>query len=259
MATLRSEITRIHRMMKDAPIIHRGRWQGKDLTNNPAGATHELRHVLLSASLGTMDKDYYVQAVGPDMPWADEHFEERVGGKPLNPQPSEDGWAHTVAGNAAFKRDGKQHSHTYAERFWPKFANGAVEPHRGIRYQYGDLDDLVESMQKDPLNRQGILPMFFPEDTGSTHNDRKPCTVAYQFMRTGDDLDVTYFIRSCDYHRHFQNDIYFAIRLCMWMIIELRSRAGGDNWAKVKPGQLTMLITSLHIFRNDYITRFGHV
>lgn len=275
MATLKSEMYRIHGLMKTAPIIHRGKWQGKDLTNNPAGATHELRHVVLSADLGTMDKSYYITSVGPDMPWADVHFEERVGGIPLNPQPSEDEWAHTVGGNQEFKRDGKQHSHTYAERFWPKYAGKGekflgndqrgrprpgfgVDPIMGIRYQYGDLWDLVLSMKQDPFNRQGILPMFFPEDTGVTHNDRKPCTVAYQFMRTGDELDVTYFIRSCDYHRHFRNDVYFAIRLCIWMISELRTLDGGC-WAKVRPGRLTMLMTSLHTFRNDHIRIFGNV
>lgn len=256
MTTLRSEMTRIHNLLKLAPVIHRGKWQGKDLTNNPAGATHELRHVFLSAQLGTMAKDYYVMAIGPDLPWADVHFEERVGGVPLNPQPSEDSWDHTVKGNAEFKRDGKKHSHTYAERFWPKYAGGVNNSHRGIRYQYGDLSDLVLQLRRDPLSRQGILPVFFPEDTGITHDDRKPCTIAYQFMRTGDEMDITYFIRSCDYYRHFRNDVYFAIRLCLWILSELREH-DPDSWGKVVPGQLNMLISSLHIFRNDYISLYG--
>jgi thymidylate synthase len=97
------------------------------------------------------------------------------------------------------------------------------------------------------------LPIWFPEDTGSSHGGRVPCTLGYHFIRRDNVLHVVYFIRSCDYLRHFRDDIYLAVRKVMWIIKELQEIGGhSDSWMKVKPGTFTMHITSLHIFENEY-------
>lgn len=231
-----------------ARLIHRETWQGLSVQNKPDMATYELVGHSLIARLGNRDLNYYQRQIRPDLPWADDHFEERVSGKPLNPPPSEEWWPHAPTGNSAFKHEGI-FSHTYPERYWPKLA-GRPNPY-GIRYPYGDLQDLVELLQRTPLTRQAYLPVWFPEDTGNVLNVRTPCTLGYHFLVTADDeLDVTYYIRSCDLLRHFRNDIYLTVRLLLWIMDRL-------SWDKTKPGNLRMHITSLHCFRNDMLPLFG--
>ncbi len=101
----------------------------------------------------------------------------------------------------------------------PKYA--AEEPNStmfGIRYNYGDFGDVIRLLQREPFTRQAFLPMWFPEDTGSVHGERVPCTIGYHFMRRGNYLHIVYYIRSCDYLRHFRDDIYVACINLMWVL-----------------------------------------
>jgi thymidylate synthase len=153
-------------------------------------------------------------------------------------------------------RSDEKFSHTYMERFWPKKAwdedtrptNGK---HLGIRYEYGDLLDLIGLLSREPYTRQAFLPVWFPEDTGSTHGGRVPCTLGYHFIRRGNHFHMVYYIRSCDFFRHFRDDIYLGVRLLYWILnnLEIKDQKG---WRDVKPGIFTMHITSLHIFNNEY-------
>ena len=43
-----------------------------------------------------------VDEIKPNLPWADEHFDERVGGQPLNPPPSHVRWPFAQKNNAQF-------------------------------------------------------------------------------------------------------------------------------------------------------------
>jgi hypothetical protein len=43
----------------------------------------------------------------------------------------------------------------------PAYDESAI--HRGIYFPYGDLNDVVEELLRDPTTRQAILPVFFPE------------------------------------------------------------------------------------------------
>jgi thymidylate synthase len=88
---------------------------------------------------------------------------------------------------------------------------------QGIRYEYGDLDDVVNLLYEHPFTRQATFPIFFPEDTGAVHGGRIPCTLHYHFLRRGDSLHLWYAIRSCDAVRHFRDDVYMATRLCQWV------------------------------------------
>ena len=188
--------------------------------------------------------------VKPNLPWADDHFEERIGGQPLNPPPSNEWWPFNQKKNEKFKKDEK-FSHTYPERLWPKYA--AEEPNStmfGIRYNYGDFGDVIDLLQREPFTRQAFLPMWFPEDTGSVHGERVPCTIGYHFMRRGNYLHIVYYIRSCDYLRHFRDDIYMACRKLMWVLKTLKER-DPERWADVVPGYYAMHITSLHCFNKE--------
>lgn len=195
-----------------------------------------------------------------NLPWAEDHFQERVGGEPLNPPPSEQWWPFNQNKNAAhkFQKDGEatQFSHTYPERFWPKKAGevrgpdqiseyGTRWPNRGIRFDLGDLGDVVALLRRSPGTRQAYLPVWFPEDTGTVHGQRVPCTLGYHFLIRGGRLHCWYYMRSCDLIRHFPDDAYMAGRLTQWICHQLAD-AG-----TVKPGNLTMVISSLHTFEQD--------
>ena len=127
----------------------------------------------------------------------------------------------------------------------------------GIRYEYGDFGDVIDLLQREPFTRQAFLPMWFPEDTGSVHGERVPCTIGYHFMRRGNYLHIVYYIRSCDYLRHFRDDIYMACRKLHWVLDTLKER-DPERWGEVTPGYYAMHITSLHCFNKEKIGR-AHV
>lgn len=259
--------------LHQAYTVRAPRWQGIDVSNKPEMAMKEIfNHSVVVPLAGEEDLDHWRQDITPNLPWADEHFEERVGGQPLNPGNS---WRNWPWGNSADKfRTNKppqgigpypselmQFDHTYMERFWPKLANrrngGVVHtadsdwnvvPRKGIRFEYGDLNDLIAHLADDPLSRQAYLPIWFPED--GTCKGRRPCTLGYHFLMRHDHLHFTYYIRSCDVIRHWADDCYLAVRLLLHVLQQLRQR--DERWQAVKPGIYSMHIASLHCFINDW-------
>jgi thymidylate synthase len=198
-------------------------------------------------------KDEMVKQIKPNTEWADLQFEERVGGYPLNPGESYKVWPmyKNNAQNDKFRTEDQKFSHTYMERFWPKRAVESLGTDftlKGIRYAYGDFNDVINLLVKQPNTRQAFLPIWFPEDTGVLHGGRVPCTIGYWFVRRQGSLHITYTIRACDYFRHFRDDIYLAMRLVHYIIDQIK---WADGWKDITPGILTMNIGSLHIFGNE--------
>ena len=228
-------------------------WQSQDVSNKPEMNPVELLHKTLSWEI-----DQYIKSAqyifNPNLPWAEDHFQERVSGQPLNPPPSEAYWPFARQQNTEHKEvEGSKFSHTYPERFWPKHARGVMDdfhlgpinvPIQGIRYDYGDLHDVVNLLRKNPLTRQAYLPVWFPEDTGATGGQRVPCTLGYQFLIRGNLAFIIYHIRSCDALRHLKDDAYMAARLLQWVVEKV-------GLSHVYPHQLIMYISSLHIFEGD--------
>jgi len=224
--------------------VHTEKWQGKEIKHDPKYTMIETLNLSFSCQMSPDIKEIGEQ-IKPNFAWADEHFEERVGGLPLNPPPSHVRWPYAQKNNAEFGGLEK-FSHTYPERIWPKFASDIPNSKMsGIRYEYGDFNDVVELMSREPFTRQAFLPIWFPEDTGSVTGERVPCTIGYHFIRRGDWVHVVYYIRSCDFFRHFRDDIYLCAKKVFWLIEKLREK-DPENWNNVKPGILTMHITSLH-------------
>jgi len=255
-------------MRQVSTLVHTEKWQGVDITSKPEMATHEILNHSFQVPIWTENLGQLANDIKPNMPWADNHFDERVCGFPLNPGTE---WANWPYGKSAanFLENGI-FNHSYAERYWPKYAGCfkpmeyapaswkeplTTDPHRGIREDYGDLRDVVNQLIKEPLTRQAILPIFFPEDTGGAAGGRVPCSLHYQFIMRGGYLHMIYALRSCDLVRHFRDDIYLTVRLLLWVLDQLRMK--DDGWRAVKPGMFTMHIVSLHCFRNDYQAMFG--
>jgi hypothetical protein len=244
-------------LMHESSLVDTGHWQSVE--NTPMSVSKELTNAVLSLPIPS-DKDELVMKVVPNMPWAEDHFQERVSRVPYNPPPSYEWWPFNKRGEQ-FQRD-KKFSHTYPERFWPKMAWGSGgqagrKPNRGIRYPYGDLDDLIDLLVKYPRTRQAWLPVWFPEDTGAVHGERVPCSLGYHFTLRNGKLDCHYVIRSCDFLRHFRDDVYMAARLVQWVLQELRDKQVHVDeetlldWDEVTPGTLTMTMFSLHVFAGD--------
>lgn len=230
----------------DAVEVKTKNWQGLDVTERPEMVPWELWDVTVETDIDTSTYAWQGK-VKPNLPWAEMHFQERVSGIPHNPPPSHEFWPHQQAGNTEFRKD-ELFSHTYPERFWPKKAGKWQHrgPVPGIRFDYGDLQDVVDLIDRDPYTRQAFLPVFFPEDTGAYHRERIPCTLGYLFRYRGTSLDIVYYIRSCDFRRHFRDDVYMAGRLAQWMAEQLWDR-GFD----LRLGKLVMHIGSLHVFAGD--------
>ena len=247
-----SEMRRL--FLRDGEEVDVGEWQAMDIRDRPEMVTYELRNVTFQMFMPETH-DALVRHVRPNMPWAEDHFKERVSGKPLNPPPSNEWWPYAQQGNADHKHEDDTFSHTYPERFWPKWAGlpdscreeqCGEHNHQGIRFAYGDLSNVVKLLRKRPFTRQAYLPVWFPEDLTAAEQweERVPCTLGYHFLRRGDKLHITYHIRSCDFMRHFRDDVYMACRLAEWVAYT----AWSDS---VKVGDLTMHIGSFHIFAGD--------
>lgn len=242
-----------------APVIHRGEWQSMTTSGSPIHATHELTFVTTRTPVNLTQQEWDAE-VKPDQPWAEEHFQERVSGIPHNPAPSHVRWPYGYTDR--HQTHGDKFDHTYPERFWPRWEsteeggpyNQDWAERQGIRFRYGDLQDVVDLMAKRPLTRQAFLPVWFPEDTGATAGQRVPCTIGYHFLITDGKLDCAYYMRSCDIIRHYRNDVYMAGRLMQWVCEQINQRWrewGSDPVMSVQPGMLNMHISSLHLFTGD--------
>lgn len=241
--------------------VHTEKWQGLEISERPEAEMREQLFVDFVSPIPTEDLRQLARAIEPNLPWADNHFvQERVSGHPKNPGETWKDWPWGLSADS-HRTEGEKFNHTYAERYWPKFAGmthgGILESshelsaREGIRYTYGDLEDLVDLLAREPLTRQAYLPIFFPEDTGVVHGGRIPCTLGYHFIHRNGYLHIVYYIRSCDIYRHFRDDIYLTIRLLLWVLDRLRER--DSSWGTVRPGMLRMHIVSLHCFVNDFL------
>ena len=222
--------------------VDTGHWQGVPTEGHTDLITLEVLdvafRVAMPYSLPALAED-----IKPNLPWADLEFDDRVSGHPTNPHSSLQHWPWW---NDQIETP---FTHTYSERFWPKKAGAGFLPHAGIRYEYGDLDDVVELLLEKPHTRQAYLPIFFPEDTGAVHGGRIPCTLGYHFLLRDRRLHLWYEIRSCDAVRHFRDDVYLAARLAFWVLEECKER--NPSWDDIRPGTMTFHAHSLHVHKGD--------
>ena len=224
--------------------VNTGHWQS--VKGTPHSQTRELQHVTLEMQVPATSGAWaaYIQ---PNLPWAEDHFQERVSGEPLNPGEQYKNWPWYKGGVEDHKQPGL-FSHTYMERFWPSRTPEGERRH-GIRYKLGDLENLVHLLQREPHTRQAYLPIWFPEDiyAASVDHQRVPCTLGYHFMIRNSRMHCFYPMRSVDFVRYLQDDIYMAGRLIQWII----NAMGGPFKYEVIPGKLVLFASSLHIFEGD--------
>lgn len=241
-------------------IVHTEKWQGFDISKRPEAAMHELTDLYFSVAMPGENLGDYRQQIKPNLPWADDHFAERICGQPLNPGETWKTWPWALKADQSRIFSGK-FSHTYMERYWPKMVED-TEVGRivmtGHRFKYGDLFDVVNQLAREPMTRQAYLPIFFPEDTGAVHGNRVPCTLGYHWIMRAGQLHTFYPIRSCDFYRHLRDDLYLTSRLTLWLLEQLRAKNEPPGlWQMIEPGNFSMWVGSLHMFVNDFIKLFG--
>lgn len=255
---------RLLMQMRDAPVVQMKSWQSTD-ANPQALMMRELLHVQFDYNIPD-SQEQLNEEVQPFQPWAEKHFlTERVSGHPINPGETYKEWRYPASADQ--HTEDFEFSHSYAERYWPQYAGYGgggeldvmeimekkIQPHRGIRYSYGDLSTLLTLLASDITTRQAYLPIFFPEDLMAARlKKRIPCTLGYHFICRDGKLDVVYPMRSCDFVRHFRDDVYLTARLAQFVLEQIKLlRLPDDPWQAVVPGKLNMVITSLHCFAAD--------
>jgi len=258
-------IASVSNQMRDASFEVNGlKWQSIDVSTKPEMKMRECLNVSFQVNTQGIDAwSHYHNDIKPNWPWAEDHFQERVAGEPLNPGEQWKNWPWALSADK-FRTEGEKFSHTYMERYWPKLAGDDEHSTkgflRGIRYPYGDLNDVVNHLLGDPLTRQAYLPVWFPEDTGVVHGERVPCSLGYHWILRNGYLHTTYYIRSCDFFRHFRDDLYLSIRLSIWLLRQLQEteqESDHRRWNDVKLGFFTFHCVSLHMFINDWNRLYG--
>lgn len=197
--------------------VHPQTMQDKFVADNPEYATKELQNYIY-----TVFKP--LESIGDlqiSQPWAGIEFNERISGKALNPGTAylqrEEIWKD-------YLHDGK-FSYTYPERMF---------------YQ---VQKIIDELKEHPDSRQLYLSIWDPclDIYNLGGGSRVPCSLGYLFQYRRGQLDVTYFMRSCDFVTHLQNDAYLAVMLMGYIA----------NEAGVSPGNFTHFMGSLHVYAKD--------
>lgn len=196
--------------------VHPQTMQDKYVGDNAEYSTKELQNY----SYTVKDAASSTEQLFPTQPWADAELSERVSGLYLNP-----GEAYLLRKDVwnEFLHEGR-FAYTYPERM------------------AGKLLTLINEIKARPESRQLYLNIWEGNDLANLGGiSRVPCSLGYLFQVRGGKLNVTYFMRSCDYATHFQNDVYLAVKLMEY----IAQQTGYE------PGNFTHFIGSFHIYRKD--------
>lgn len=197
--------------------VHPQTMQDKKVADNPDFATKELQNYIYTI----IDPMNSIDQLNPTQPWADLEFLERIDPEFVNPGIA---WAARKDIWSEFLHNGR-FAYTYGERI-------------------GDgVDNIIKEIMVRPDSRQLYLGIWDPniDSHRMGGEQRVPCSLGYLFQVREDKLNMTYFMRSCDYATHMQNDIYLANRLMDYVA----------DHTGYETGNFTHFIGSLHIYNKD--------
>lgn len=129
------------------------------------------------------------------------------------------------------------------ENIWKPF----LEQNGKFSYTYNQrirlsLIQVIQELKTHRYSRQGVVPIFFPDDVRSIGAVRRvPCSMFYDLMIRDECLEMYYVMRSADLMTHFAYDIILAMELQAYIADKL----------EVPPGTFHFFIISLHAFRKD--------
>lgn len=167
-----------------------------------------------------------LEDLNPHQPWANAEFEDRISLEPRNPgnawKELPEVWEPMIE-NQKLEAGliTRRFSYTYSER---------------LTYQ---LMEALEELRSNPNSREAYLSIWNSTvDPFRLSRRRVPCTLGYQFFIREGKLHLIYLQRSCNFPKHFQDDIYLARKLQEWVADKL----------EIPPGSFSHWIGSLHIF-----------
>ncbi len=197
--------------------------QNKDIAGDDDFRTKELQNYIYCVTHPSIND------IDSTQPWAHEEWKERWGGingRPVNPG---EAWKYRKHIWTEFLDDNGQFDYTYSERFSKE----------------SQVINVIRRLQEDNYSRQLYVAMWTPEDSARLGVLRVPCSLGWLFQFRRGKLDITYFMRSCDFHTHFYNDVYLSMQLLHYVA----------HNANLPPGKFTHFMGSLHIYEKD----LGHV
>lgn len=196
--------------------VHPQTMQDKFVGDNPDYITKELQ----CYSYMVKNAGDSLKQLNPTRPWVEQEFSERISGIPMNPGTA---WLSRPDVWNEYLHDGK-FAYTYPERM------------------AGKLEKIIEEIKKNPDSRQLYLNIWEGSDLQYLGGvSRVPCSLGYLFQVRGGKLHITYMMRSCDYATHFQNDVFLATSLMLYVAYR----------CDLRPGNFTHFIGSFHIYKKD--------
>jgi hypothetical protein len=76
---------------EQAKDVDVGWWHAMDVRNQPRLITRELQNVIFEMYVPSTIENLQ-EEIQPNLPWAEDHFKERVSGEPLNPGEQYKNW-----------------------------------------------------------------------------------------------------------------------------------------------------------------------
>lgn len=197
--------------------VHPDTYQDKDVSDNPDFETLEIQnHIYTVTQPDTNDLD-------PTQPWADKEFKERLHRPPLNPG---EAWKLREEVWEKFLEDDGTFGYTYSNRL----------------ARENQIQKIIERIKEDPDSRQLFISIWDETDVNYLGGvSRVPCSLGYHVQIRKNQLNLTYLQRSCDFHTHFQNDVYLAFKMQEHIAEE----------TSYEIGHFTHWIASLHVFQKD--------
>ena len=190
---------------------------GKTVAN-----TLELTNVIY-----TVDRPY-LSDLSPHQPWAGVEFEDRIATEVRNP------------GNA-WKKLPEVWEPMMEEYKGPGdlvYYNFAYTYNERIMFQIGDI---IKELGNNHNSREAYLSIWNSTlDPHRLSRRRVPCTLGYQFSIRDEKLNMVYLQRSCNFIKHFQDDVYLARKLQEWMASLIKG--------PIAPGTFSHWVGSLHKF-----------
>ena len=211
----------IRRDVKEMGIrVHTQTYQDKFIGDNPDFEQLEVQNYVYTVTKPLTDD------LEPTEPWASAEWEERVSGIlgfPVNPGSA---WELREEVWEEFLNSQGQFSYTYSDRL----------------SRYNQVKRVIEGIREDPASRQLYISVWDPSDIENIGGkQRVPCTLGYLVQVRKEQLNLTYFQRSCDLVTHFENDVFFAHLMQRYIAFS----------TGLEVGNYTHFINSLHAFRKD--------
>lgn len=126
---------------------------------------------------------------------------------------------------------------------WEKFLNSQNRFDYTYQMRMSEkIDSVIETLRKDQNSRRAILNIWEGQDVSKAMlHVRVPCSLHYQFRVEGNELNICYVMRSCDFAEHWANDLYLAYRLLNTVSADLG----------LLIGNVEHFVHSLHVYHKD--------